>query len=59
MLICPALALTLPEEVQDRKIAARERKGELQFLILVPLGWPRSICFYPFTIPFSYLLATT
>lgn len=33
-----APALTLPEEVQERKNAARERKGELQFLNLVPLG---------------------
>jgi hypothetical protein len=30
MLICLlALTLTLPEEVQARKMAARERKGEL------------------------------
>jgi len=34
----PAPALTLPEEVQERKIAVQERKGELQFLDLVPLG---------------------
>jgi hypothetical protein len=26
------------EEVQERKNAARERRGELQFLVLVPLG---------------------
>jgi hypothetical protein len=29
MLICPALTLTLPEEVQESKKAARERRGEL------------------------------
>ena len=36
--LCPAPALNLPEEVQERKNAARERKGELQFLDLVSLG---------------------
>jgi hypothetical protein len=29
MLICLALTLTFPEEVQAMKLAARERKGEL------------------------------
>jgi HBS1 N-terminus len=41
---------TLPKEVHERRNAARERKGELSFLDLVPLG---SILYYSTPSPSS------